>query len=475
MKEYESGMSSSLSLSSGELQKSLNKRKNKKCSKKKSKQSKYKRLQIDQCNILMRDQVSFEFRENFILKGYRKPNNSFLLCFKSVFSLNNNEIINFWTHFIPFCLILLYLTRFSIQHNVLNDTFMWPYFIYLSTAAFYLFMSSMAHALNCMSNIARHICFILDYLSISIYGMGCCIAYKSYCLSAMPHYTTIFFDYYVTIAMCITICANICASASRFVLSYNLRSLLRLLSVATLYIFSSLPLFYRLILSYYPSSGQYFSIFLKYIFGINSTTEETELYLAKNINNESNFYFLAQLLFTILSACLYISHIPERYYPGRFDIVGQSHQLFHISSAIATYLQIKALESDLFKLQPILNGLINTNNNTDQITNFYLNVNYNMTANNSISLSDRISSTSINFYTYSMKHLDFLTVTLSPFFRTKLTYAFIMLCCLIFNSMILIYYYLKALYFNPWNKLNKRSEDEFLRNYCNSCSFKRSE
>jgi predicted membrane channel-forming protein YqfA (hemolysin III family) len=441
--------SSSSSISSNESN-SFRKRKNTKKYRKNF--IKTKSVSTDKEDILTREQVSFEFRENYILNGYRTPNTTFLLCLKSVFKINNNEAINFWTHFIPFFLIFIYLIRFSIQYNIKNDTFMWPYFIYLSTAAFYLFMSAMAHALNCLSNIARHVCFILDYLSIGVYGMGCCIAYKAYCLSAMPHYTSTFFDYYVTIAMCLTIASNICASASRFVLSYNIRSILRLMSISVLYVFNSLPLFYRLIASYFPNSVQYLSPGLKFIFSHNTTDEEIDS--IKNINDESNMYFLAQLFFSIFSAILYISHIPERYYPGKFDIIGQSHQIFHITTALSTFFQIKALESDIFQLRPILNGLINSN---DSIYT-------------QISISDTISSTSINFYTYSIKYIDFLTVTLSPYFRTKLTYAFIMFCCLIFNAIILIYYYFKALYFNPWNKVNS-SGDDFFRNYCNSCCF----
>jgi predicted membrane channel-forming protein YqfA (hemolysin III family) len=486
MKEEMSSSLSSSSLSSMDSNKNK-KRKNKKNPKKQL--------------ILTREQVSIEFRENYIIKGYRPPNSTLITCLKSVFNINNNEVINFWTHFIPFFLIFIYLIRFSIEYNVFNDNFMWPFFIYLSTASFYLFMSSMAHALNCMSNIARHICFILDYLSISMYGMGCCIAYKAYCLSSMPHYTSIFFDYYVTIAMCVTIVSNICASASRFVLSYNLRGILRLVSVAAQYLFISLPLFYRLITSYYPNSHEYLSTGLKIIFDDNSTsTNQTD------VNYESNFYFVAQLAFAVMSAFLYISHIPERFCLGRFDIIGQSHQIFHICSAFATFLQIKALQSDLFKLRPILHNLINNNQTFYQFSSFYtmfnddtnmtsflmdsISLNYsethenlyketNFVVNRSILnltdsdqlMPDTTSFSTVNFYTYSIKHIDFLTVTLSPYFRTKLTYAFIMLCCIVFNAMILIYYYLKAVYFNPWNKLNK-NEDDFFKNYCNSCCFR---
>jgi hypothetical protein len=59
-----------------------------------------------------------------------------------------------------------------------------------------------------------------------------------------------------------------------------------------------------------------------------------------------------------------------------------------------------------------------------------------------------------NFYTHAIQNMDFLTTTFSPYFRVKLTYAFIMFSCIILNSFILFYYYLKAAYFNPWHKLD---------------------
>lgn len=506
----------------------------------------------DEFKILKIENVSLEFRDSYIYSGYRSPNSSFISCLKSLFNLNSNETINFWTHFMPSLVVLIFLIKFSIENDVFNDNFIWPFVIYLSTASFYMFMSSMAHALNCMSSIARHVCFILDYLSISMYGMGCSIAYKAYSLSLMPHYTTIFFDYYVTIAMCITIMSNIMISASRFVISHNARGLLRLISLASQYIFVSLPLFYRLVISYFPATIRYMTYYLKFIFysisssnqavnaTINNNDDDNEynkfmLNYQLNMNNESNYYFLLHIILTITSAFLYISHIPERFWPGKFDLIGQSHQLFHIVSAFSTFVQIKALNSDMLQLRPLLHNLLNsenhttlqpmstsnsqlyqfytTFNSTTNISDYYMQLintnvkNYrinenliketHVTLNNTLlnltsesimtqslssitSLIDLTTNTlntsiltTINFYTYSMKHIDFLTVTLSPYFRTKLTYAFIMFCCIIFNTLILIYYYLKALYFNPWNKLNSNenvNKSKFLgENYYSYC------
>lgn len=131
---------------------------------------------VDKENSLSIDQVPAEFHEPFIYTGYRRANSSIRECARSLFYLNNNESINFWTHFLPFVYTLWQLVKLSYNYsNIYNDDFMWPLFIYLLTVCFYLLNSSIAHALNCMSPIARHVFFILDYMSISMYGMGCSI------------------------------------------------------------------------------------------------------------------------------------------------------------------------------------------------------------------------------------------------------------------------------------------------------------
>jgi predicted membrane channel-forming protein YqfA (hemolysin III family) len=132
----------------------------------------YSRL-CDAENSLTVDQVPLEFREPYILTGYRRPSSSISACLRSLFYMNNNESVNFWTHFLPFVYTFYQLVKISVNYNsIYNDDFVWPLFIYLFTSSFYLLVSSMAHALNCMSPIARHLLFIMDYLSISMYGMG---------------------------------------------------------------------------------------------------------------------------------------------------------------------------------------------------------------------------------------------------------------------------------------------------------------
>jgi predicted membrane channel-forming protein YqfA (hemolysin III family) len=45
---------------------------------------------------------------------------------------------------------------------------------------------------------------------------------------------------------------------------------------------------------------------------------------------------LLMALFYLLGTALYVLRIPERYLPGQFDILGNSHQLFHILTVVGT-------------------------------------------------------------------------------------------------------------------------------------------
>ena len=350
------------------------------------------------------EQVSFEFREEFILTGYRTPNTDLKSCLQSIFYLNN-ETINFWTHFVPFVYVLVELCSLSIAHNVIKNDFMWPLFIYLFTVCFYLFMSSTAHMFNCYSSTARHICFILDYLSISIYGMGCTIAYKSYTIASMNH-THHVFDRYIWLAMTLTVLANIVSCSTRFILTRNKRSLLRAGSFILQYVFVNLPLLYRFLYFYCPQTTFNYEYLFAFLSSTSTTNNSNELFslLAFNqtvsfeFRNESDRFYLAQFVAALVSAFLYVTHFPESVFPGQFDMIGSSHQIFHVSAFCTTWFQFKAIEADI----RLLNESI-------------------------VSKATKQHNEGMQF-----------------------NYTFIMMLCVFLNSLILIYYYVKASYFNPW-------------------------
>lgn len=56
-----------------------------------------------------------------------------------------------------------------------------------------------------------------------------------------------------------------------------------------------------------------------------------------------NYLILSGLLY-VVGALLYALRVPERFAPGRFDMVGASHQIFHVlilAAAAAHYISIR--------------------------------------------------------------------------------------------------------------------------------------
>ena len=41
-------------------------------------------------------------------------------------------------------------------------------------------------------------------------------------------------------------------------------------------------------------------------------------------------YFVGLGLLNVTGAAIYAMRIPERWYPGRFDLLGSSHQIMHV-------------------------------------------------------------------------------------------------------------------------------------------------
>ena len=391
------------------------------------------------------DEVPCEFREPFIHTGYRIPNCSFRTCIKSLFCMNNNETINFWTHFFPFLFFLHELVNLCVHFNYCN--FFLPLFLYLTTTCFYLLMSSVAHALNCMSPIARHVCFIMDYLCISICGIGCSIAYNAYTIKNIKFQLNrqISFDYYVLFAMVLCSISNVMSCASRFVISSSKRGILRLTPFVCQYIFINIPLAYKFISSYQPENIDKLDYVVSFLsspptaviatgreYQTNITYHNSTV-LVRNLElltyngslnyvqgvftsmfdfkmqSESDFYYLMHIGAAIVSMLLYVFHVPERIYPGKFDIIGQSHQIFHLFAFVCSYSQFIALKTDMKKLL----------------------------------LSE------------SFREFDFKSLSLQTILDSNVT--FLLICCLILNSFIFVYYYLKAVYNNPWQSLNSFS------------------
>lgn len=262
-----------------------------------------------------KDQIPEHFHESFINKGYRNPKSSPFQCILSVFDATN-ETLNFWTHFLPSWYFMWVLRGLSDTFDFKSDSFTWPLLAYMCMTCIYPLASAVAHTFNTMSDSARHICFFLDYSAISASALGVAIAYKAYCFPEEIRFT-IWGDIYIPVAivnavLCITISCQ-----TRLMKPSAFRKVLRIAALGLPCIYSTIPVTYRV------------------MFG----TKEASL--------SSHYYHMLSIIFMYMAGFLYGTHFPERLFPGSFDIVGHSHQLFHVSVILGTMVQMQGILKDM--------------------------------------------------------------------------------------------------------------------------------
>lgn len=274
---------------------------------------------VSGCELLHRDAISAVFREPYILTRYRKPNNSYLECLKYIFVLHN-DVINFWTHFIPLWLWLGWLSALSFSIDF-YDPYWHPLLVLWIGGCVYALCSSIAHGLACKSLLVRQFVFMLDYVGISIYTFAAGLAYYYY--QRPVGYADWLFSYkktFISISVIFTINSSILCSLTRF-FCVKKRYIFRILSFIGPYILGITPFNLRMISCYQTG-----------------TEEECVWYTMP-------FHFVG-VIASVLMVFFFISKIPERYSPGTFDIFCQSHQLFHISAATITTIQFYVIPID---------------------------------------------------------------------------------------------------------------------------------
>ena len=275
-----------------------------------------------------KDHMPEHFHEHFIVTGYRHPRSSAWQCILSLFDATN-ETLNFWTHFLPSWYFMWVLKGLAETLDFQHDSYTWPLLCYLFACCIFPLASAVAHTFNVMSEKARHVCFFLDYSALSLFAFGVAVSYHAYCFPKVLMETR-FYDLYVYGA---AVCAFLCTTSScmtRFMRPSTVRQCLRLLSFAIPYWFNSFPIAVRLFFC---------------------SEEESKL--------ASQMLHARQFTFAVVAAFLYASHLPERWKPGHFDIIGHSHQLFHVATILGVIDQLQAILLDMQERQDTVRHWMN--------------------------------------------------------------------------------------------------------------------
>ncbi|XP_074652636.1 membrane progestin receptor gamma-like isoform X2 [Tubulanus polymorphus] len=263
------------------------------------------------------DQVPSVCRELFINSGYRSPHSSIKQCVMSLFEVTN-ETVNIWTHILPAFYFTWKIVKCWQSYDFVDDPYATPLFILLLSCWGYLMASSFAHIFSAMSVLSRHVCFFMDYASLSLYSFGSAVAYRTYCLPDGA-YVANYGNYYLYAAVCNAILCTVFSCLSRYLKLSPLLTTCRMMSFLFPYIYDNIPIIYRLAFCHGEDLG---------------------------CQSDGLRLHFGQYFFSLLAGLAYCSHLPERIRPGTFDFIGHSHQIFHVMGAIASYLQIKATMSD---------------------------------------------------------------------------------------------------------------------------------
>lgn len=278
---------------------------------------------------------------DFILNYYRSewPLKKTIL---SIFSIHN-ETLNIWTHLLGFFIFLIlsnyaasvfptvsttsnadyssfqlltavnssnnfYIHRTNQTTELANSELMgslvsrWPFYLYLAGAMFCLLMSSACHLLSCHSSRTSYIMLRLDFAGISGLIVSSFYPIVYYTFTCNPFYRDIYLASITFFGF-----ATVVVSLMPIFDSPKFRPV-RAVLFACMAASGVVPIAHKML-----------------AFG-----HRPEAVLTTG-------YELVMGLFYGIGVVVYATRVPERWLPGKFDLAGHSHQLFHVLVVAGAY------------------------------------------------------------------------------------------------------------------------------------------
>ncbi|KAI4279868.1 MAG: hypothetical protein L6R38_004903 [Xanthoria sp. 2 TBL-2021] len=256
--------------------------------------------------LLRYDQIPTWHQDNeYILSGYRPESNSTYLCFAS-WAYLHNETANIFSHFIPSMVwlacqaIIARVLAIKYPDSTIGDRLIFAFFFL--TASVCLGISATYHTLMNHSATVSNLWLRLDYVGIMILTLGDFVSGIYFVFYCEPTLQKVYWSMISTLSTTtIIILVNPSLQGPRY----------RTLRICT-FVFTGL-------------SG-----FAPLIHGIK------RFGIARMIRSSGMPFYLLEGLLLIIGAFFYGTRFPESIFPGRFDIWGCSHQVFHLLVVLAT-------------------------------------------------------------------------------------------------------------------------------------------
>uniref|UniRef100_A0A3B5AIB6 Membrane progestin receptor beta-like n=1 Tax=Stegastes partitus TaxID=144197 RepID=A0A3B5AIB6_9TELE len=242
------------------------------------------------------------FRRPFIPSGYRPPGLPLRCYVLSLFQIHN-ETLNVWSH-----LLAAGVLGFRLQgpegQGFSVDAASLPLVLY----------SAAAHLLHSRSEQLHHSLFFLDYVGVAVHQYGCSLALSLYSADVFLPGSAL---------LSWSSCAACCYAKLR---SHRLT----------------------------PLNRKFFLVPTGAASLLNIGLVVRRLEAQRWSSSPAPLLHLLQVALFLPSSFFFCCPVPERFAPGRFDIIGHAHQLLHLLSALRTLLQQEALFHDFLWRRPAL-------------------------------------------------------------------------------------------------------------------------
>jgi len=240
---------------------------------------------------------------HFLLQKHRPPANSVRECLISIASIHS-ETVNIWTHLIgALCVAVTFALFLVDNHRQMDITDFISFSVFFISAILCLTFSTLLHVFINYSPKVMVTVSKLDYTGINILIFGSMIPVIHYLFYCDFKLKTIYI------------------------------SVLTVLSIASMIVTSSAacakPQFRAFKAILFIALGLY---------GVAPATHACLIHGFPKMFQMGFLYLVIMAVAYIGGGVTYAIRVPERFFPGRFDIVGQSHQILHVAVIAAIYL-----------------------------------------------------------------------------------------------------------------------------------------
>ncbi|XP_062378163.1 membrane progestin receptor beta-like [Sardina pilchardus] len=271
------------------------------------------------------------FREPFIHGGYRPAGQRWSCYLLSLFQVHN-ESVNVWSHALTGLVVLARFLLLVGAWPAPFDLTALPLCLYVTSALTYLTCSAAAHLLQSRSELAHYCLFFLDYVGVCVYQYGCALAHYFYSAEPAWRQTAVAAGFLPGAALLGWLtCASCCFAKLRYRRPYPLRrKVFQLVPTSLAYLLDISPVAHRL---------------------ANATGSPPDAGGGGGVGDvgaadDALALHALQIFFFLLAALFFSCPVPECFFPGRCDVLGHGHQIFHLFLALCTLVQQEALFRD---------------------------------------------------------------------------------------------------------------------------------